>query len=335
MLNRSILKWIKSQRIISIPVIIGLIASFVLIFEQLFEIYRNLELTHSYLLNYKIFLAIGTGVFILLFIFGVSKYIRISKINTSVNLHDLFGVESKDQAKELLYKSESIVYKIAKLWEFILLVWALTYAINFISLNLNISEHFVILRPIYNFLNNLSTIALYVAYLLIAFQSHKSIFASRSFIFSITLIIIYSCFDVISTFFLIDSSDKTLQHLLHFFPGLFSGLVIALFVGRLDSRILNPPIAIISILYLYAIIQILYPIMDSLQYSSNKDYFYSNNIYLYNTILLLLSYFSLICKIAFYLLIIWCIATRRLLTYLLFISSSQENVIRFRTLVKE
>lgn len=93
--------------------------------------------------------------------------------------------------------------------------------------------------------------------------------------------------------------------------GVIGAAVLALFVGRLESKYLNVPIGIIVSLYVYAGIQPLFPLTDG---SSNP---------IAGSVVLWL---ALILKSVLFLVVAWCMESRRLLFYMVRVRSLQEHV---------
>jgi hypothetical protein len=79
--------------------------------------------------------------------------------------------------------------------------------------------------------------------------------------FRIVVLVILGCMAIVLVEFLVSRIAPGARPIFHEFLGLFSGVTLALLIGRLESRFIASSIWIVALLYAYAVLQFAYPII--------------------------------------------------------------------------
>jgi hypothetical protein len=173
--------------------------------------------------------------------------------------------ESGDFNLEVYCKAHDSSVEFSRMWRLAWLAWTILYfAWGCIVLKAVISGRSLLPTggtkgwletwfPLIEFFNNLSTVFLIMCYRELTFPTEAKREGQR-----IPLITLLTGIGFITVIEFIGGSDKSLSSIgtvLGWTGGFAAGAVIALLTGRLESKLINPPLVITVILYLYASIQ--------------------------------------------------------------------------------
>jgi hypothetical protein len=266
-------------------------------------------------------------IFILIIIFILN---RKSFIET-IHIERYKKYHSRILKRDLSEKEKTAILKVNDLniklfgkywllfWKWIFLLYLALFAKTYLDTNNNDNTYyFIFSNVIATYLNNFSMSNIFICFLLIqsplSSLTYNSIslnrdldnFLSRK---DFTLLIVNG-FSLLHLFMLFcilnlnhDNPEKlrTIAEGVNTFfnslSGIFNCVAVALLIARLDSKIVNVPSNLISILILYAAIQPMY-----IFFASEKNYL----------IVLLVSGFTLVCKVYFYLIVAYIINSGRL-----------------------
>jgi len=153
----------------------------------------------------------------------------------------------------------------SKMWRWAWLLWAALYfAWGFIILSALTSQGQLFTNgdiigvldrwfPLTSFLNNLSIIFLFICYGDLDFPTRVRQEKQRNLQVYLSALIVLVA--VVDAFLVINHLASPIHILLGWVGSFAAGAVIALLVGRLESKVINPPALMTASLYLYAAIQ--------------------------------------------------------------------------------
>jgi hypothetical protein len=167
-------------------------------------------------------------------------------------------------------------------------------------------------RFIDNALSNLTLFALFIAYVISAgYQIRKYLFMGVGGWLALSLLEIIF---IVNSPSMGDSQSLFASLIWQMFLGGIAGTVLALFVGRLESRVMNPPLWLIFALYFYAALQ---PIYQAIQ--ATDPIVEANHYVQFKAMLDIaetaISVTAAILKIALFALIYWLLDTGTMLFY--------------------
>ncbi|HTW85629.1 MAG TPA: hypothetical protein VMD91_16285 [Candidatus Sulfotelmatobacter sp.] len=152
----------------------------------------------------------------------------------------------------------SVFYQFRTYWFFIWVVWFFWYGVEATLKYLNVTPSFI--GDLGLDLLYLASTALFLLCFLVMVlpsaeedRSRWMAIVTQVFIIAIALVIV----EAVATRF------GNAQPFCRGFDGLLSGVVLALFVGRFESKLLETPRWLVATLYAYAVLQFAYPVLTS------------------------------------------------------------------------
>ncbi len=190
-----------------------------------------------------------------------SRRIRVSKVVRDVGRTDEGGDEKAkvDSQHKIYCKANNIAGKFSRMWQYAWLSWAILYfawsCVVFEGLMSGVKVGDALMRwsPLTGFLNNLSTVFLIMCYRELSFPTKRGGKDQQLPIFTMLVIIGFAA--VIELVSVREGATQLLGVTSRWVGSFTAGAVIALLTGRLESKLINPPLPIIVMLYLYAAIQ--------------------------------------------------------------------------------
>jgi len=214
------------------------------------------------------------------------------------SLRDESNGETSDIDPKSLEKSQGISIKFSRMWSNAWISWSILYfawaVIIIVSLISNkdlFTKGETIgtlhkLSWLTSLFNNLSSVFLYMCYRELAFPTKLIKEDQRQPLFSLlTLLGFVAVFD----YFLI-TANSAVSVIPEWVGSFIAGAIIALLIGRLESKLVDPPVIITALLYIYAAIQgsvVLFPRDPSLMLALTSAAFF------FKIILFLLIYWLL------------------------------------------
>jgi hypothetical protein len=203
------------------------------------------------------------------------------------------SIESQKKNPKIMANKALMQFKIA--WTFVWTSWLLLYtalsAKCLLLSNVNIPKLEQVIKIFDNVFNNCASAAFVICYIIFSRITVKDGEKSGRFLLRwasgmLCLVLVGGVVDVVI------GPEKTTS-----LYGILAGIAMALFIGRLNNKFINPSRFVIACLYSYMAIQTLYPLLVS-----------SNTL-----INLSLANLAFILKIVFYLFILWIFRSGKLL----------------------
>jgi hypothetical protein len=214
---------------------------------------------------------------------------------------------------EVLPRAARAAKRFENFWGYAWLCWAVVYFGLGLSLQYKLwypSANLWFKDPLNVFLNNVQTVFFLMCYRELRYPTDEE---QRNPLFALLSIPVFLM--VIESVLLAPdnpaqaSTGVPLSNFLGWTSGFAAGAAIALLVGRLESKLIDPPLWVIALLYLYAAIQGAHRILT---------------VDLYATLVLTsLAFFS---KLIFFLLIAWLLQSGVLMYYLVEITKAHDRV---------
>ncbi len=279
---------------------------------------------------------------VLIFYYGLpTKLISPGYLSTFSDkyLKDLFHVPNREAFNTLRDRALINIKFFEKYWRATALIWILYYAyelvIFFITSNSIVahSDNMPIRMDVFifdligsvktqefitNALNMASTFTLFCCFIIIAKRTFKTDDEKKFYLpHKITSLLVLASllmFEIIYKLSTIDTYISNIGIALALIYGLISATVFVLLTGRLDSKYLRVPGILIAILYCYAFLQLIFPII-SLHGSAQIDGVNKNPFF--KTFIIVAYHLGLIFKTFLMLLFTWLFKSGKIFFYLL------------------
>jgi hypothetical protein len=281
----------------------------------------------------KIILDFSTIIFIIIvlwWILGKSNFLKSDKEQQRTLLHD-YVINEFGSKSELALENEDDLFKRMHTdlkqfyygWVVVWTTWLILYTNKFIFMLYNDVPFFQTLQAqqinnfIDNFINLFNTCAFFFIYMVVTISTvnHSASDNSRGqmHIGIIILGLLWFMCSMIDTYSTVFTQEKyyDIQFFIKLFTGIFATISFMAVLGRFNSNYLNLPQWVVMCLYVYASVQILYPLtMETINGKSIFPLVDSR----FSIFLLILAFIG---KMLFFVIIRWIMKDNRFLCFML------------------
>ena len=266
---------------------------------------------------------------------GLDYEIDNSEIVTSyrTNKKPFFFIDKITDLRNYIERAKLHLSKLLRYWVYISIVWAFFYLIKCVDETCNnvISNSPFLYRGCFNFFNLLETGFIINCYYILRVNSYpykKFNLPNVVKIWWFALLIIFA-FDIALKWLSYIDSIHDYSMFFDIIGGVLSCTFFSLFFARLDSKFLGFPISLIAILFFYACLQAIFPILHTLMsVIENTVYdspdFKKNITQIISNFFVFGYYFALLTKVLIYNLLFKDENKKKILFY--FVSMSAQSL---------
>lgn len=172
----------------------------------------------------------------------------------------LFLIPEPESNIEISERASIAVEQFLQTWRKLWLFWFILYAglsTEAMAIQLGIFKNAWFWRPSLNFFNNLQTIALVICYIIVTKKTVDTSQPSRSLPWErwLGVLILVTVVELLALMLSNYIYIEFFPEFFRWFSGISASVALALVVGRLDSKFINPPTWTVVLMYLYVAIQ--------------------------------------------------------------------------------